>query len=102
MLSFYCSPSTCPRTALEDFHSVLLALSDHCKHFIIAGDFNIDLLSDSSVKEDYINLQSDFCLVQHLTEPSCIYTSATLIDHVVTSMHTHVQHIKQFRGGSRV
>ena len=56
------------------------------KYFIIAGDLSINLLCDSAITREYVDLLTDFCLEQHLSEPShetC--TSASLIDHVITS-----------------
>lgn len=53
---------------------------------VLAGDFNIDLLSHSNIKSQYCNILTDFHLTQHIKELSRVYDlSSTLIDHVITS-----------------
>ena len=44
--SVYRSQSTCTTTALEGLNNVILALSDHAKHLIFVGDFNMNLLDN--------------------------------------------------------
>ena len=55
-------PPTCPTTALNDLNNAMLAIADHAKHFIIAGDLNINLLADSAIKAQYLSLLKDFYL----------------------------------------
>lgn len=84
--SVYHSPSTSLKEAVAELAGVFEHLSQHAKYFILAGDFNIDLLRDSPIKSEYSHLLSDFNLSQHVIEPSRVCThSATLIDHVVSS-----------------
>ena len=46
----------------------------------------INLLSPLSTQSDHTNLLSDFSLIQHVHQSTCIcYNSATLIDHVIFS-----------------
>ena len=53
---------------------------------IIDGDFNINLLDSSSIHCDYVNLYSDFHLLQQVVEPTRVTDlSATLINHILTS-----------------
>ena len=86
IVSFYHSPSTCPTTALNDLNNVMLAIADHAKHFIIAGDLNINLLADSAIKAQYLSILEDFYLVQLLSEPTRVTSnSSTLIDHIITT-----------------
>jgi len=61
----YRSPTTCPKQALEELRCSFLPLFDHTNHIVVAGDLNIDLLSDSHTKDEYVSLLADFSLVQH-------------------------------------
>ena len=82
----HCLPSTCSKGTVAELALVLEQLSQHVKFIILVGDLNIDLLHDSSLKLDYLNLLSDFNLKQHVVELSCVCANfATLIDHVVSS-----------------
>ena len=82
VLSVYRSPSTCCSSAITELRSVLLQLSTSAKYIMMAGDFNVDLLStNNSVTLDYVNLLADFNLSQHIIKPSRVCNhSATLID----------------------
>ena len=91
MLSLYRSPSTSVQRALEDLEAILTALSPHVCSIIIAGDLNVDLLSDDGHSTAYTNLLSDFYLTQHVVGPSRVTaTSSTLIDHIVSSSQVPV------------
>ena len=71
IVSVYRSPSTCCRSAITELRPVLLQLSASANYIIMAGDFNIDLLStSSSVSQEYGDLLVDFNLIQHIKEPS--------------------------------
>ena len=64
---------------MTEVHSILMQLSPH---LIVAGDFNIDLKSNSSISKEYSNLLHDFCLTQYISELNRVsHASATLIDH---------------------
>ena len=49
-MSVHRSPTTCPKQALEELCCSFLTLFDHTNHIVVAGDLNIDLLSDSHMK----------------------------------------------------
>ena len=86
VLSVYRSPSTCKRAALADLEAIFTILSSTVNSFIMAGDLNINLLSDDSYSTAYLNLLSDFYLAQHVVGASRVTdTSSTLIDHVIGS-----------------
>ena len=86
VVSVYSSPSTSLKDAISELGCVLSQLLLHTNHIILAGDFNINLLGNSGPVIDYMNLLSDFGLLQHVSEPTCISkTSNTLIDHVISS-----------------
>ena len=70
VVSVYLSPSVSAHSAINDLHFVLLELSLYAKKFIIAGYFIINLLCKSAINEAYVNLLSDFRLMQHVNEPS--------------------------------
>jgi len=99
VISVYRSSSTCVSSAIHDLRSVLLELSHHVKFFIIVDNLNINLLCDSKIKEEYVNLLSDFYLTQHMIEPTRkTSTSASLIDHVITSKDTPILRLLQTCG----
>jgi len=99
VISVYCSPSTCVSSAIHDLCSVLLELSHHVKFFIIVSDLIINLLCDSKIKEEYVNLLSDFYLTRHMIEPTReTSTSGSLIDHVITSKNTPILRLLQTCG----
>jgi len=92
----YRSPSVSIKSALEDFHLVLQGLLYYVNSFIIAGDVNINLLSNSCDIDNYISLLSDFYLQQHVCQPTRITeTSTTLIDHVIASKDISVSNVLQ-------
>jgi len=53
-MSVYRSPTTCPKQALEELRCSFLTLFDHTNHIVVAGDLNIDLLSDSHMKDELL------------------------------------------------
>ena len=78
--------ATCCAAAIIELQSILMQLSPHVKYIIVAGDFNIDLKSNLSISKKHRNLFDDFCLIQHISEPSRMSrASATLIDHISSS-----------------
>jgi len=66
IISVYHSPSTCPKDAAVELVVVLKQLSQYLKFLMLFGDFNIDLLYDSSLKSEYLHLLSDFNLINML------------------------------------
>ena len=85
--SAYRPPSTCSKAAINELTDDLSQLSSSVQHFIMAGDFNINF-DGSNTQSEYMNLLSDFNLVQHVTEPTHVCGasgSATLIHHVIGS-----------------
>ena len=54
------------------------------------GDFNFDILSSSSNHSAYMNILSDFQHILCLTRDRVSNTSATLIDHAMTTGSTTV------------
>ena len=87
VVSVYPPLSTCCGSAITELRSVLLQLFSSAKYIIMAGDFNLDLLSTgNSVSQQYGDLLFDFDLLQHVKESTCVCNlSATLIDHVTGS-----------------
>ena len=86
VVSVYSSPSTSLKDAISELGCVLSQLLLHTNHIILADDFNINLLGNSSPVVDYMNLLSDFGILQHVSEPTRLSkTSSTLIDHVISS-----------------
>ena len=98
ILSIYRSPSTCCKAAITELQSIVMQLSPHVNYLIIAGDFNIDLKSNLSTSKEYRALLDDFCLTQHISEPSRVsHGSAILIDHISSSNHLSLlyPHVRQ-------
>ena len=77
---------TCCKAAVDELQSILMQLSPHVKYLIVAGNFSIDLKSNLVISKEYRALLGDFCLNQHISEPSRVnHGSATLIDHISSS-----------------
>ena len=56
-------------------------------NMIIAGDFNIDLNSNSNYCGDFINMLVEMSFVSLITEQTrCTDTSSILIDHIWSNM----------------
>ena len=87
VVSVYRSPSIPIATCIAELRSLLLQLSSNVHYILMAGDFNISLLStnDASTRE-YVDLLTDFQLTQHITGPTRVSgSSATLIDHIIST-----------------
>ena len=78
--SVYRSPSVRCVDVISELQSIFLQLSSCAQHVILAGDFNIDLLSSSNMKSQYCDILTDFHVTQHILEPSRVCNlSSTLI-----------------------
>ena len=66
----------------------------------MAGDFNINLLStNDTVTREYADLLADFQLTQHIKDPTRISgSSATLIDHIISTSSLTVSNVYQASG----
>ena len=53
------------------------------QHFILAGDFNINLFDGFNAQSEYMNLLSNFNLVQHVTEPTVLVVSHLDLPHLL-------------------
>jgi len=98
-VSAYRSPSTDIRAGLDELQQIVTELSLHSKHIIIAGDLTIELLSSTSITTAYSDFLCDYNLTQHILEPSRVTaTSATLIDHIITTHDIKVNSVQQCVG----
>ena len=59
VVCLYRSPSICVCVGLGDFCQLLSKLSLCSRHIVLAGDLNINLLSDCSATANYQNILSD-------------------------------------------
>ena len=76
-----------------------ITLSFCTQHFIIAGDFNIDLLKDSVSRNKYCDLLCDYHLTQLIDNPTRLSQySATLIDHTLCAPDIPVHSVSQATG----
>lgn len=99
VVSVYRSPSTDLIQGLVELQSVFSELLLHCQHIVIAGDSNVDLLTQSSTSSVYTEFLTDYHLVQHVLDPTRITsTSATLIDHIFTTPCVAVHSVYQSVG----
>jgi hypothetical protein len=76
---------------LEIYANISNSLIDLKLDFYICGDTNIDLIKLKTCKfsTDYVDLLFSLGLIQIITKPTrCKPTSATLIDHFVTNVHS--------------
>jgi len=93
------SPSVSQNDCLFELHSLFSQLYCLTNYIVVVGDFNFDILSKSRVLSDYINTLSDFHFIQHVVDPTRVTsTSATLIDHVVTTPNLTVSRCYQAVG----
>ena len=85
VVSVYRSPSTDFQADLIELQSVVSELLLCCQHVIIAGDLNVDILTNTTNSTAYVEFLTGYHLVQHISRPTRITgTSATLIDHILT------------------
>lgn len=68
---------------------MLLKIDRHSQKCVIAGDFNINLLTEDSSSIQYINMIRSSGLVPLISHPTRYSKNAsTLIDHVYTNIST--------------
>lgn len=75
--------------SFELLNNLLSVLGNHPSY--IVGDFNIDLLKSKSCKiaAEYLDILFSYGFLQTITKPTRIaQSSATLIDHVLTNIHS--------------
>ena len=99
IVSVYRSPSTDGQAGLRELQHIVTELSLVCQYVVVAGDLNIDLCSSSTIATIYSEFVSDNNLIQHIAEPSRVTaTSATLIDHILTTPNIVVDSVCQSVG----
>ena len=75
---------------LENFERVIgNATLDWTGNVVITGDLNIDLLSNSPIKDSYLETLRSFDLTQHVNSPS--RKGISLIDHISTNSSCKVK-----------
>ena len=87
----------------SEFQLVLVMLSSTCNvnYILMGGDFNVNVLVSEDVINKYLNLLADFQLTQHIQDPTRVCdTSATLIDHVISTSSFSISNVKQAVGVS--
>ena len=98
-MSVYRPPSTDSQAGLCELQHIVTELSLVCQYVVVAGDLNINLCSSSTIATAYSEFVSDNNLVQHIAEPSRVTaTSATLIDHILTTPNIVVDSVCQSVG----
>ena len=97
VVSVYRSPSVPGAACIAELRSILVLLSSNVDFILMAGDFNINLMvNNNTVTKEYIDLLADFQLTQHLSSPTRVSgSSATLIDHVISTITLSVSNIFQ-------
>ena len=84
-----------PQSNIKDFYEslteILTFINDKSYHAIfLFGDFNLDLLQQNDNIQEFINLMYNYSLFPLTTLPiRIIPTSATLIDHIWSSLVEH-------------
>ena len=84
-----------PQSNIKDFYEslteILTFINDKSYHAIfLFGDFNLDLLQQNDYIQEFINLMYNYSLFPLTTLPiRIIPTSATLIDHIWSSLVEH-------------
>ncbi|XP_066911776.1 uncharacterized protein [Clytia hemisphaerica] len=75
---------------LESFDRIVgTAILDWTGNVVITGDFNIDLLSNSQIKDSYLETLRSFDLTQHVKSPS--RKGVSLIDYISTNSSCKVK-----------
>ena len=99
MVSIYRSPSTGAAECLSELWDLFAQLLLLTTHVVVVGDFNFDILPSLSDHSDYMNILSDFQFVQHISGPTRVSsTSATLIDHAMSTSNLEVLQCFQVAG----
>ena len=73
---------------IELFSNLISSLQDSYSEIYLFGDFNINVLKYATCEQaqEYVDLLFSFGLLQTVTKPTrCTLTSATLIDHVIST-----------------
>ena len=96
----YHSPSVSSTEAIAELQSTLSELSCCVNCIIMAGNFNIDILSvNGGISKQYVELLAVFQLTQNIKDPSHVYESlATLIDHITGSSTLTASNVTQVSG----
>uniref|UniRef100_A0A146M6K4 Putative RNA-directed DNA polymerase from transposon BS n=2 Tax=Lygus hesperus TaxID=30085 RepID=A0A146M6K4_LYGHE len=81
-------------TGIQNFVADLVAeiklIREENRYCIIAGDMNIDILSNSGDANDYFESLASLGLIQHITIPTRVTeNSASCIDHMVSNLTHH-------------
>lgn len=85
-------PPSAPKSWTENYMNILEKVVCLNIETIITGDFNINLLSQNSQSDNWMNINRAFNLTQLVTEPTRITSvSQTLIDHVYTNCPVHIK-----------
>ena len=87
--TIYRVPNSSERDFVQKYESLLTTLQNQCKNIILGGDFNIDLLKTvtHSPSQNFLESNLRANLVPLITIPTRVtHSTATLIDHVFTSM----------------
>lgn len=99
ILSIYRPPASNFNAFQLIFEDILRIICKSKQSIIICGDFNIDLLSSSSEKTNFIALLKSFNLTHLFLEPTRVTpTSATCIDNVIVNCRSKVLNNKQIVG----
>ena len=86
IVSIYRKPNTSIPQTIHDINDLLSCLTRLNHRFVIAGDMNIDLANDSSVKNQYLDTIDTFHCFQSVQTFSRITSNtATIIDHVISN-----------------
>ena len=87
VLGLYRPPSSVVREFIDEVHSILMENFSNYVNMIIAGDFNIDLNSNTNYYGYFIIMLVEMSFVPLITEPTrCTDTSGTHIDHIWSNM----------------
>lgn len=101
VVGVYQSPSLSASMCLDELGQLLSKLLLCSCHVILAGDINVNMMSDCAVSTNHLAMLNDFHLVQCVTGPSRVTdTSSTLIDHIVCTPAVLVLSVRQAIGVS--
>ena len=88
----YKPPNFPPKDWIEDFQTLnQLLIQDSCPSYLLGGDFNINLLSDSPGKHLFMEVLQTFNLTQLISEPTRYNNnSQTLLDLFICNNPSHI------------
>jgi hypothetical protein len=93
----YRTPSHDYTTFLNSLDVLLNIIAGRANEIILAGDFNIDILTDTIQKQRLLNVFKSYGMVHTVNIPTRVtHSTATAIDNIFISNHVHNYEVESF------